>query len=57
VTSDHFKKLIWISLEKYIEKFLKRFNMDKAKCVSVPLFEHFKLSTMQCPTMKKKRKK
>jgi len=46
VIRDHSKKLIWLSQEKYIEKALKRFNMDKAKPVSVPLAKHFKLSTM-----------
>ena len=52
----HSKKLIWLSQEKYIEKVLKRFNMDKAKPVNVSLVGHFKLSTMQCPTSEEKKK-
>jgi len=31
VIKDRSKKLIWLSQEKYIEKTLKRFNMDKEK--------------------------
>jgi len=53
----HSKKLIWLSQEKYTEKALKRFNMDKAKPVSVPLAEHFKLSTMQCPTSEEEKER
>jgi len=30
--------------------------MDKAKLVSVPLVEHFKLSTIQCPTNEEQKK-
>jgi len=56
VIKDCSKKLIWLSQEKCIEKALKRFNMDKAKLVSVPLPEHFKLSTMQCPTNEEEKK-
>ncbi|KAH0743072.1 hypothetical protein KY290_031065 [Solanum tuberosum] len=36
--------------EKYIQKVLRRFNMDKAKVVSTPLAMHFKLSTRHCPS-------
>ena len=56
VIRDCSKKLIWLSQEKYIEKVLKRFNMDKAKPVSVPLAKHFKLSTMQCSTNEEEKK-
>ncbi|CAL9006694.1 unnamed protein product, partial [Prunus brigantina] len=34
-----------LSQESYIEKVLKRFNMDKAKLVSTPFPSHFKLSS------------
>uniref|UniRef100_A0A3Q7H9P6 Reverse transcriptase Ty1/copia-type domain-containing protein n=1 Tax=Solanum lycopersicum TaxID=4081 RepID=A0A3Q7H9P6_SOLLC len=43
------KKLV-LSQEKYIQKVLRTFNMDKAKVVSTPLAMHFKLSTKQCPS-------
>jgi len=56
VIRDRSKKLIWLSQEKYIEKVLKRFNMDKAKHVSVPLAKHSKLSTMKSPTSEEEKK-
>jgi len=40
VNKDYSKKLISMSQEKYIEKVLKRFNVNKKKPVSVPLAEH-----------------
>ena len=43
-------KKLYLSQEKYIEKVLRRFNMDKAKAVSSPLATHFKLNTEQCPS-------
>ncbi|KAF3661587.1 hypothetical protein FXO38_11598 [Capsicum annuum] len=43
-------KKLWLSQEKYIQKVLQRFNMDKAKVVSTPLAMHFKLSMKQCPS-------
>ncbi|PHT85374.1 hypothetical protein T459_07480 [Capsicum annuum] len=47
---DKKAKKLWLSQEKYIQKVLRRFNMDKAKVVSTPLAMHFKLSTKQCPS-------
>ena len=41
---------LWISQEKYIEKVLKKFNMNNAKPMSSPLPVHMKLSFEQCPT-------
>uniref|UniRef100_A0A3Q7ED15 Reverse transcriptase Ty1/copia-type domain-containing protein n=1 Tax=Solanum lycopersicum TaxID=4081 RepID=A0A3Q7ED15_SOLLC len=43
------RKLV-LSQEKYIQKVLCRFSMDKAKVVCTPLAMHFKLSTKQCPS-------
>jgi hypothetical protein len=43
-------KKLFISQEQYIEKVLKRFNMNNAKVVSSPLATHFKLSTKQSPS-------
>ncbi|GJT00324.1 hypothetical protein Tco_0821493 [Tanacetum coccineum] len=42
-----------ISQEQYIEKVLRRFNMDKAKVVSSPLTPNFKLTDKDCPSSKK----
>ena len=38
------------SQEKYVEKILERFEMNKANCVNVPLCSHFKLSSILCPS-------
>ena len=46
------KRLLRISLAKYVEKVLKRFNMSDAKHVNVPLGGHFKLSKVYAPTTK-----
>ena len=50
ISRDRGAKKLWLSQEKYIEKVLQRFNMDKAKAVSCPIANHFKLSTRQCPS-------
>jgi len=44
ITRDQSKKLLWVSQEQYIEKILERFNMHKAKPISIPFAEQFKLS-------------
>ncbi|GKE83917.1 putative RNA-directed DNA polymerase, partial [Tanacetum coccineum] len=46
-------KKLHISQEQYIEKVLRRFNMDKAKVVSSPLTPNFKLTDKDCPSSKK----
>ena len=38
------------SEEKYVEKLLERFEMNKANCVNVPLCSHFKISSILCPS-------
>ena len=38
------------SQEKYVEKILERFEMNKAKPVNVPLASHFKFSSRLCPS-------
>ena len=42
------RKLTFFQSE-YIEKLLKRFNMQNAKPVSIPLASHFKLRKEECP--------
>ena len=46
---------LWLSHEAYVEKVLKRFNMDKAKYVYFPLAGHFKFSFEHCPTSEKEK--
>uniref|UniRef100_A0A3Q7H976 Reverse transcriptase Ty1/copia-type domain-containing protein n=1 Tax=Solanum lycopersicum TaxID=4081 RepID=A0A3Q7H976_SOLLC len=50
IVRDRKTKKLVLSQEKYIQKVLRRFSMDKAKVVSTPLAMHFKLSTKQCPS-------
>ncbi|KAH0719092.1 hypothetical protein KY285_015123 [Solanum tuberosum] len=50
IVRDRDAKKLWLSQEKYIQKVLRRFNMDKAKVVSTPIVMHFKLSTKHCPS-------
>ena len=38
------------SQEKYVEKILERFEMNKENLVNVPLASHFKLSSGLCPS-------
>ena len=41
---------LWLSESGYVRKVLERFNMENAKPVStIPLANHFRLSTTQCP--------
>ena len=51
IMRDREAKKLHLSQEMYIEKVLRRFNMDKAKAVSVPLASHFKLSHNHCPSI------
>ena len=50
----HVRKL-FLSQEKYIEKVLHSFNMDKAKVVNSPLATHFRLSTNQSLSIDKEK--
>ncbi|KAL0401655.1 UNVERIFIED_CONTAM: Retrovirus-related Pol polyprotein from transposon TNT 1-94 [Sesamum latifolium] len=45
---DRGSRKLWLSQQGYIEKILDRFRMSKAKPVSTPLANHFKLSLVQC---------
>jgi ATP-binding cassette subfamily B (MDR/TAP) protein 1 len=49
IKRDRKVKKLWLSQEKYVEKVLSRFNMDKAKAVVTPLARHFKLTDKMCP--------
>ncbi|GJX41528.1 retrovirus-related pol polyprotein from transposon TNT 1-94, partial [Tanacetum coccineum] len=50
---DRGAEKLHISQEQYIEKVLRRFNMDKTKVVSSPLTPNFKLIDKDCPSSKK----
>ena len=49
ITRDKKNRKLTLSQSEYIEKVLKRFNMQNAKPVSIPLASHFKLSKEECP--------
>lgn len=49
IVRDRNEKKLYLSQEMYVEKFLRRFSMDKAKTVSISLASHFKLSHNLCP--------
>ncbi|KAK4386032.1 Retrovirus-related Pol polyprotein from transposon TNT 1-94 [Sesamum angolense] len=46
---DRGSRKLWLSQRGYVEKVLDRFKPSKAKSVSTPLENHFKLSIEQCP--------
>ncbi|KAL0286680.1 UNVERIFIED_CONTAM: Retrovirus-related Pol polyprotein from transposon TNT 1-94 [Sesamum angustifolium] len=46
---DRGSRKLWLSQRGYVEKVLDRFGMSKAKSVSTPLANHFKLSSNQYP--------
>ena len=49
ISRDRRQKKLWLSQEVYVEKAVKRFNMDNAKPLSTPLVAHLKLSQEDCP--------
>jgi hypothetical protein len=49
ISRDRKAGTLTLSQRSYIEKVLKRFNMDGAKAVNTPIAAHFKLSAKQCP--------
>ena len=49
ITRDWKQGKLWLSQEQYVEKILKRFNMENAKPVSCPLPPQVKLSKKMSP--------
>eukprot|EP00253_Pinus_taeda_P016959 PITA_16959 len=49
ITRDRKNRKLTLSQSEYIEKVLKRFNMQNEKPVSIPLARNFKLSKEACP--------
>ena len=50
------RSCICMSHERYINKVLESFHMDKAKVVSSPLSNHFKLRSNQSPQQIKRKR-
>lgn len=55
ISHDRKSKKIWISQEKYIEKFLEKSIMQNTKPVSTLFAGYFKISSQQCPTTKEQK--
>ena len=55
ITRDKQNHLLKLSQEDYIEKVLKRFNMNNAKSVITPLAKHFKLTKHLSPKTDKEK--
>ena len=49
ITRDRKNRKLTLSQNEYIEKVLKRFNMQNGKLISTPFSSHFKLSKEMCP--------
>ncbi|KAE8683864.1 hypothetical protein F3Y22_tig00111166pilonHSYRG00202 [Hibiscus syriacus] len=49
ITRDIKKSSLFLSQKSYIQKVLTRFNMNKAKKVTTPIGQHFRLSNSQAP--------
>ena len=49
ITRNRKNRKLTLSQSDYIEKVLKRFNMQNGKPISIPLASHFKLSKEACP--------
>lgn len=47
---DRAKNQLFLTQSKYIKKVLQRFNLHKAKVVTTPLGQHFRLSSDQAPS-------
>src|SRR4051812_40320199 len=52
---DRSRRLLALSQRTYLEKILKRFNMDNAKRGLLPIMKGSKLSVTQCPATTKER--
>ena len=48
IVRDRTKKVLWLSLEKYVTKVLQRFGMESAKPVGSTLPTNWKLSKKKC---------
>ena len=49
IVRDRDKKLLYLSQAEYIDKVLKRFNMERGKALSTPLPPYVKLCLNDCP--------
>ncbi|GJZ27539.1 retrovirus-related pol polyprotein from transposon TNT 1-94 [Tanacetum coccineum] len=57
IIKDKMKGNLWLSQEKYIKKFLEKFNMKDVDARCQPLGDHFKLSKKQAPKTEDSRRR
>ena len=55
IIRDRKSRKLFLSQEEYVERVIKRFNMENAKPVGTPLANHFKLSKKNCPSSEKEK--
>ena len=53
IMRDRQKRLLYLSQTEYIDKVLKRFNMEGGKTVNIPLVLYVKLCLNDCPKSNK----
>ena len=51
IMRDRQKRLLYLSQSEYVDKVLRRFNMEEGKIVSVPLASYLKLCQNDCPKL------
>ena len=54
---DRSRRLMGLSQSTYLDKILKKFNMDQSKKGFLPVLQGVKLSSAQCPTTAEDRKR
>ena len=57
IVRDRDKGTLFLTQKDYLEKVLKRFQMENSQPVSIPLAQQFKLSKEQCPKSEEERQK
>jgi hypothetical protein len=57
IVRDRKARKLFLSQEEYVERVIKRFNMENAKPVGTPLANHLKLSKKSCPSSEKEKDK
>ena len=53
ICRDRKSERLWLSQKTYVQKVIENFSISKAKVMSTPLANHFKLSTNHCPSTKR----
>ena len=49
ITRDRDEGILWLSQEDYVKRVLQKYQIERSRTTSVPLFQQTKLSKEQCP--------